>query len=276
VSKVSEIDRRISAASQGELSPGQVVILRVLREARKGIDRKALAQGCGLAPPVSPKGGRYSGDWHKILKDLGQRQLVSIHAPSADGPSGLLHTITAAGVLLLEKAEELSNAAMSGAAVIPSERLPAEAADLAGSNDETNYVPQDGDHRKVVERQIRERRGRQQFRDALRERYGNRCLVTGREVLAVLEAAHIRPYRGEKDNHPANGLLLRSDIHTLFDLDLLGIEPEELRIELHPDAVKEYGSFSDMIIPCAQHQRPAQEALRLRYEQFRRRLPLPG
>ena len=82
----------------------------------------------------------------------------------------------------------------------------------------------------MVERQIRERRRQERFRDLLRARHGNRCLVTGCAVLAVLEAAHIKPYRGEDDNHPENALLLRSDVHTLFDLDLLGIEPDRWRL----------------------------------------------
>ena len=62
--------------------------------------------------------------------------------------------------------------------------------------------------------------------------------MTGCTVFAVLEAAHIKPYQGENDNHPQNGLLLRADIHTLFDLNLLGIQPERLQVEisgpLHP------------------------------------------
>jgi hypothetical protein len=152
------------------------------------------------------------------------------------------------------------------------EWLPDEEADRDAPSDGANYVPQAGDRRKVVERQIRERRGQQQFRNALRKRYGDRCLVSGCEVLAVLEAAHISPYRGEDDNDPSNGLLLRSDVHTLFDLDLLGIEPEGLRVELHPDMIKEYGCFACVTLRCARGQRPAREALRLRYEQFRRRL----
>ncbi len=56
-------------------------------------------------------------------------------------------------------------------------------------------------------------------------RYEHRCVVTGCTVIAVLEAAHIRPYRRPEDNDVKNGLLLRADIHTLFDLNLLGIEP---------------------------------------------------
>jgi putative restriction endonuclease len=37
-------------------------------------------------------------------------------------------------------------------------------------------------------------------------------------------------YRGMKDNDPSNGLLLRTDIHTLYDLNLLGIEPDSLKV----------------------------------------------
>ena len=145
-------------------------------------------------------------------------------------------------------------------------------ADPVESSKVLDFIPIGEDRRKVVERQIRERRGQQQFRDALRKRFGDRCLVTGCEVLSVLEAAHISPYRGEDDNHPANGLLLRADIHTLFDLDLLGIEPEELRVELHPDIVKEYGEFADTRLRCDEKVRPAPMVLSLRYERFRGRL----
>ncbi|MEO2018753.1 MAG: HNH endonuclease signature motif containing protein [Fuerstiella sp.] len=52
--------------------------------------------------------------------------------------------------------------------------------------------------------------------------------------IAVLEAAHIRPYRRPEDNDVQNGLLLRADIHTLFDLNLLGIEPGTWQIHIHP------------------------------------------
>ena len=154
--------------------------------------------------------------------------------------------------------------------------------DEEGDRDHTNhdvgYSPQAGDRRQVVERQIRERRGQQQFRDALRKRYGSRCLITGSEVLAVLEAAHIKPYRGEDDNHPENGLLLRADIHTLFDLDLLGIEPEQLRVELHPTLAqdKEYGSLAGKTLCCAPDPRPSQAALRQRYAQFQQRVYRPA
>jgi hypothetical protein len=75
--------------------------------------------------------------------------------------------------------------------------LPAEEADQPKASDGEAYVPQDVDYRWLVERQIKERRGQQDFRNALRKRYGGRCLVTGCKVLAVLEAAHIKPYQSE-------------------------------------------------------------------------------
>lgn len=150
--------------------------------------------------------------------------------------------------------------------------LPDEEADEDKSNDSATYNPLEGDRRQMVVRQIRERRGQQQFRDSLRERYGDRCLVTGCEVLAVLEAAHISPYRGEGDNHPENGLLLRADIHTLFDLDLIGIEPDRLQVELHPAIANEYGNLSGTTLGSARERRPSRKALQLRYEQFRQRL----
>jgi hypothetical protein len=159
----------------------------------------------------------------------------------------------------------------------------APAVDLLGAEadeyeppDDEGYSPEGTDRRPLVYRQIRERRGQRQFRDDLRGRYGDRCLVTGCQILAVLEAAHIRPYRGENDNHPENGLLLRSDVHTLFDLDLLGIEPEQLRVELHPAVAAEYGHLPGVVLGCAPSQRPSRAALEQRYSRFRQRLLRPA
>lgn len=89
------------------------------------------------------------------------------------------------------------------------------------------------DARERVMGSIVRRRGQQAFREALIERYEGRCLVTGCDVLPVLEAAHIVPYKGAETNHPENGLLLRGDIHTLFDLGLLAISNDFLVI-VHP------------------------------------------
>jgi hypothetical protein len=134
------------------------------------------------------------------------------------------------------------------------------------------YRPTSEDSRERVMRQIKARRGQKEFREALRQRYGDHCMISGCTLLDVVEAAHIRPYRGPADNHPANGLLLRADLHTLFDLDLLGIEPSTLRVRLHPKARSAgYNDFENQRLRCPVVQ-PSEEALRLRWKAFRHRL----
>jgi predicted restriction endonuclease len=75
----------------------------------------------------------------------------------------------------------------------------------------------------LQERAIRD--GQQQFRKALLLTRDPRCAVTRSAVAACLEAAHIRPYRGQHTNKASNGILLRADIHILFDRGLLRINP---------------------------------------------------
>jgi putative restriction endonuclease len=57
-------------------------------------------------------------------------------------------------------------------------------------------------------------------------------VITGCDAIEALEAAHISPYRGEEANHPQNGLLLRADLHSLFDLGLIAIEPSAMGLVL--------------------------------------------
>ena len=90
----------------------------------------------------------------------------------------------------------------------------------------------DADARTRVRRDIVARQGQSHFRDALMRAYEGRCAVTGCDSPYALEAAHIRPYRGEHTSVISNGLLLRADIHTLFDLGLLAVNPATLTIVL--------------------------------------------
>jgi hypothetical protein len=85
------------------------------------------------------------------------------------------------------------------------------------------------DRRAVIERQIKQRRGQKSFRNSLLNSRST-CAVTGCELIDILEAAHIDAYRNDSHNHISNGLLLRSDIHTLFDLNLCAIEPNDKTI----------------------------------------------
>ena len=52
------------------------------------------------------------------------------------------------------------------------------------------------------------------------------------QALDALEAAHISPYLGSHTNHVQNGLLLRADLHSLFDLGLIAIDPDTLTIRV--------------------------------------------
>lgn len=101
----------------------------------------------------------------------------------------------------------------------------------AAAADDLQPDPTSGlDARVAVERTIKARRGRAAFRDALIEAYDGRCAMTGCAIRDVLEAAHIHPYRGEHTNHVNNGLLLRADVHTLFDLHLISIVPATMTV----------------------------------------------
>jgi putative restriction endonuclease len=85
------------------------------------------------------------------------------------------------------------------------------------------------DGRKTVLTAIVRRQGQAAFRRSLIHAYGGRCAVTGCTVEPLLEAAHIRAYFGPETNHVTNGILLRADIHTLFDLGLIWID-EGMRV----------------------------------------------
>jgi putative restriction endonuclease len=145
----------------------------------------------------------------------------------------------------------------------------------AEDGDDTPYNPSSLDSRRAVERQIRARRGQKEFRRTLRARFGDRCVVSGCRIVDLLEAAHISPYRGDQDNHPENGLLLRTDLHTLLDLDLLGIDPATLTVHLHPAlCTGDYGAFEGALLNVGDRH-PSPAALRLRWEAFRQRLNEP-
>jgi len=61
------------------------------------------------------------------------------------------------------------------------------------------------------------RLGQNSFRLQLTDAYGRKCSITGEKTLPVLEAAHIKPYSKSGPHLLSNGLVLRADIHKLFD-----------------------------------------------------------
>jgi putative restriction endonuclease len=72
---------------------------------------------------------------------------------------------------------------------------------------------------------IRPRLGQGAFRVLVTDVYRRRCAVTQERTLPALEAAHIRPYGDGGEHEPRNGLLLRRDIHSLFDAGYVTVTP---------------------------------------------------
>ncbi|MGH8647442.1 MAG: HNH endonuclease [Gammaproteobacteria bacterium] len=70
------------------------------------------------------------------------------------------------------------------------------------------------------------RLGQGSFKVLVADTYQRRCAVTGERALPVLQAAHIRPYADGGDHRIDNGLLLRSDLHILFDRGYVTVTPQ--------------------------------------------------
>jgi len=116
------------------------------------------------------------------------------------------------------------------------------------------------------------RQGQPAFRRKLLRAYGGRCAISGSEVLEVLEAAHIVPYQGPQTNDVSNGLLLRADLHTLFDLGLLAIEPHGKMVVIAAALrLTEYGALhaKKLCLPSIDKDHPSKDALALHYEKCR-------
>ncbi len=124
------------------------------------------------------------------------------------------------------------------------------------------------DARKKTLGAIIRRQGQPAFRRDVLQAYQRRCAVTGCQVEEVLEAAHIVGYRGPQTNHISNGILLRADLHTLFDLGMVSID-QDYRLIVSPGLDEtEYGQWHRKVISLPQKvaERPSLVALGLHWE----------
>lgn len=137
----------------------------------------------------------------------------------------------------------------------------------AADEAESNYAfpPQNiEDARNKVYAEIVRRRGQSNFRKALLRAYSNSCAITGSKLVPILEAAHVHPYKGEHTNVVSNGLLLRADIHTLFDLNHISIDSSTMTILISPDLyATEYAELmgKKVYVPKLQVERVSSGAL---------------
>jgi hypothetical protein len=133
-----------------------------------------------------------------------------------------------------------------------------------------SFLPNDQDERVAALQSVKLRRGQAAFRSELLVHFQRRCVVSDCQVEEILEAAHIHPYRGTKDHHVENGLLLRADLHTLFDLSLLAIDPQTHQLLLAPHVAQDpyYETLANKKIQFPKKQPPIRQALEARFKQF--------
>lgn len=110
------------------------------------------------------------------------------------------------------------------------------------------------------------------FRAELIAAYGGRCAISGTRGGEVLEAAHVRPYSGPASSTVQNGLLLRADLHRLFDRHLIAIDPMTFRISVSTLLKSsDYHRYKNvkLRLPRDRELHPATEALRERWQLFK-------
>lgn len=127
-----------------------------------------------------------------------------------------------------------------------------------------------GDARLVIPRV-----GQRAFRALVAEAYHHRCALTGDKVRPVLEAAHIVPVGTGGQHRIDNGVLLRSDMHTLFDRGYIGIDPHH-NLRVSPALREQFGNGdwlyaregAQIALPDRRAERPNPEYLEWHMEEI--------
>lgn len=141
-----------------------------------------------------------------------------------------------------------------------------------GSIIDPDYGSEDaGPPDELQQRAIKVRRGQKKFRDALLAAYSQSCAISGCTIVELLEAAHIRPHAEKPNYSVTNGLLLRADLHTLFDLGLLAVDAR-LQVRLAPALLSsEYKNLEGKELRHPFPKMPNKEALKQRYLDFQKK-----
>lgn len=180
----------------------------------------------------------------------------------ADRPGAWAGLSEAEAKLLYQYAAEASEVHLPEWFPVPASKL-VEIENKTHVFDPTNLT----DGRTRVLQGVVQRRGQREFRRKLFDAYNGRCAISGCAIEEILEAAHIVPYFGPETNHSQNGLLLRADLHTLFDLDLIWIDPDSLSVQISPKLTDpDYLKFQGhgLSLPKKKELRPSVLALRQR------------
>jgi putative restriction endonuclease len=116
---------------------------------------------------------------------------------------------------------------------------------------------------------VEARVGQGAFRALVIDAYDRRCAISAEKTVPVLEAGHIKPYSESGPNSPKNGLLLRADLHILFDQGYITVT-DNYQVEVSRKIKEEYENGKEYyryhgnrlpIIPKRLEERPAKEYL---------------
>lgn len=115
---------------------------------------------------------------------------------------------------------------------------------------------------------IKPRLGQGAFRIAVTDAYRRQCAISGGRVLPALEAAHIKPYRAGGKHDVSNGILLRTDIHRVFDSGYATFD-HDLRFVVSDRVKSDFNNGNEylrlqgsrLILPANPHFAPSREAL---------------
>lgn len=99
----------------------------------------------------------------------------------------------------------------------------------------------------VVEQRKLTRRGQPEFRLLLLDVYSTTCAISGCHDAQALEAAHIIPHAENEDYSVSNGILLRADLHRLFDQHLISIDPRSGTIAVSSKLGPMYSIHNDKL-----------------------------
>ncbi|AHH93597.1 HNH endonuclease [Kutzneria albida] len=112
------------------------------------------------------------------------------------------------------------------------------------------------------------RKGQKGFRKALVDKYGFVCAVTGPCPGQALQAAHLRSFAVHEKHVVEEGMLLRSDIHALFDCGMLAVDPESLVIAVDPRLLDHpgYAALNGRSLAIAEEKCPDRTALAEHFE----------
>lgn len=208
-----------------------------------------------------------------VFDDLYEHPLVRLDELSRPPFGGHRWTPHQSGTVIPElfaTALESRWSAVAGEALLVEDQL---SEDQTRRNKDGEFIPSDlEDARKRIVAAIVVRQGQGEFRKGLLEAYQRSCAITGCNTVEALEAAHLVPYLGPITNCVTNGVLLRADIHTLFDLGLLSVNPDDYRILISKRlAGSPYQELAgqQMRLPVDNAIWPSCQALKARLGEFR-------